>query len=67
MAEDRVARIRFPKFAAAATLEGIGEKLYFISELHFLTVLSASSSHSSSQVEKAFSGGLDFRLGQRHA
>jgi hypothetical protein len=32
MVEDPVARIRFPKFAAAATLERKGEKLYFISE-----------------------------------
>jgi len=32
MVEDPVARIRFPKFAAAATLERKGEKFYFISE-----------------------------------
>ena len=32
MVEDPVARIRFPKFAAAATLERKGEKFYFISD-----------------------------------
>jgi YHS domain-containing protein len=32
MVEDPVARIQFPKFAAAATLERKGEKFYFISE-----------------------------------
>ena len=32
MVEDPVARIRFPKFAAAATLERKGETFYFISE-----------------------------------
>jgi YHS domain-containing protein len=32
MVEDPVARIRFPQFAAAATLERKGEKFYFISE-----------------------------------
>jgi len=32
MVEDPVARVRFPKFAAAATLERKGEKFYFISE-----------------------------------
>jgi hypothetical protein len=31
MVEDPVARIRFPRFAAAATLERKGEKFYFIS------------------------------------
>jgi len=30
--EDPVARVRFPRFAAAATLERKGEKFYFISE-----------------------------------
>jgi YHS domain-containing protein len=32
MVEDPVARIRFPRFAAAATFEREGEKFYFISE-----------------------------------
>jgi YHS domain-containing protein len=32
MVEDPVAQIRFPKFAAAATLDRKGEKFYFISE-----------------------------------
>ena len=32
MVEDPIARIRFPKFAAAATLERKGEKFYFVSE-----------------------------------
>jgi YHS domain-containing protein len=32
MVEDPVARIRFPKFAAAATLARKGDKFYFISE-----------------------------------
>jgi YHS domain-containing protein len=32
MVEDPIARIQFPKFAAAATLEREGEKFYFVSE-----------------------------------
>jgi hypothetical protein len=32
MVEDPVARIRFPKFAAAATFEWAGKRFYFISE-----------------------------------
>ncbi len=32
MVEDPVAHVRFPKFAAGATLDWQGQKFYFISE-----------------------------------